>query len=143
MKKYALINDGIITQTIFCQEDELQYYEGDKIECGNDISSSTHYYKDGFKLFPERNNSFTEFDVESEQWVLSGTEQEQNEVALNLLRGKRAKLLLECDWTQVADAPVDKQAWQAYRQALRDLPSNYDTITNINDVEWPVPPQEM
>jgi len=58
------------------------------------------------------------------------------------LRFMRDDLLLKSDWTQVADAPVDKEAWQAYRQALRDLPSNYDTITNINDVEWPVPPQE-
>ena len=30
--------------------------------------------------------------------------------------------LARTDWTQVADAPIDKAAWAAYRQALRDLP---------------------
>jgi len=29
--------------------------------------------------------------------------------------------LAECDWTQVADAPVDKTVWATYRQALRDI----------------------
>lgn len=27
------------------------------------------------------------------------------------------------DWTQVADAVVDKAAWATYRQKLRDLPA--------------------
>lgn len=37
------------------------------------------------------------------------------------VRTKRNKLLAESDWTQVADAPVDKAAWATYRQALRDI----------------------
>jgi hypothetical protein len=32
--------------------------------------------------------------------------------------------LARTDWTQVSDAPVDKEAWATYRQALRDLPSS-------------------
>ena len=31
--------------------------------------------------------------------------------------------LAQSDWTQVADAPVDKVAWATYRQELRDLPA--------------------
>ncbi len=31
--------------------------------------------------------------------------------------------LARTDWTQVADAPVDKSVWATYRQALRDLPA--------------------
>ena len=31
--------------------------------------------------------------------------------------------LARTDWTQVEDSPVDKAAWAAYRQALRDLPA--------------------
>jgi hypothetical protein len=27
------------------------------------------------------------------------------------------------DWTQLPDAPVNKEAWAEYRQALRDLPA--------------------
>lgn len=41
-----------------------------------------------------------------------------------LKRNERNVLLLQSDWTQVADAPVDVQAWAVYRQALRDLPAD-------------------
>lgn len=44
--------------------------------------------------------------------------------------------LAQTDWTQVADAPVDAQAWATYRQALRDLPA---TI-NLADPVLPDPP---
>ena len=37
-------------------------------------------------------------------------------------RAERDRRLAACDWTQVADAPVDRAAWAAYRQALRDVP---------------------
>jgi hypothetical protein len=31
--------------------------------------------------------------------------------------------LVASDWTMHSDAPTDKVAWAAYRQALRDLPA--------------------
>ena len=37
------------------------------------------------------------------------------------IRATRDAKLAECDWTQVADAPVDKTVWATYRQALRDI----------------------
>ena len=40
-------------------------------------------------------------------------------------RTQRDKLLSETDWTQVLDAPIDadtREAYRAYRQALRDIP---------------------
>ena len=40
-------------------------------------------------------------------------------------RSKRDKLLAATDWTQVLDAPIDaetRDAYRAYRQALRDIP---------------------
>ena len=37
------------------------------------------------------------------------------------VRKQRDEKLSECDWTQVADAPVDKAVWATYRQALRDI----------------------
>ena len=42
------------------------------------------------------------------------------------MRAARDRALANSDWTQVADAPVDQEAWATYRQALRDLPSNPD-----------------
>lgn len=55
------------------------------------------------------------------------------------LRMQRNRLLVESDWTQVADAPVNQADWAEYRQALRDLPAN--TIDPENPI-WPIPPNE-
>ena len=48
----------------------------------------------------------------------------------------RNKKLLASDWTQLPDAPVDKEAWAEYRQKLRDLPETTDPL----NVVWPVRP---
>ena len=53
------------------------------------------------------------------------------------VRDDRNKRLTETDWTQVADAPVDKAVWAAYRQALRDVPSQAGFPW---DIQWPVEP---
>ena len=47
-----------------------------------------------------------------------------DEIYLIRMRHWRNSELARTDWTQVADAPVDKAAWATYRQALRDLPSS-------------------
>lgn len=41
------------------------------------------------------------------------------------MRIHRDRLLKESDWTQVADAPVDREAWAIYRQTLRDFPATW------------------
>lgn len=56
-------------------------------------------------------------DLDAERIAQKDAEQAKN------IRENRDKMLFESDWTQVADAPVDKEAWAIYRQALRDLPT--------------------
>ena len=46
-----------------------------------------------------------------------------NEQKWEQIKNWRNYELARTDWTQVADAPVDKAAWATYRQALRDLPA--------------------
>jgi len=53
------------------------------------------------------------------------------------VRGQRDRLLSLSDWTQLADAPVDAAVWSAYRQALRDVPQDFDSP---DLVVWPTPP---
>lgn len=53
------------------------------------------------------------------------------------VRADRNRRLAECDWTQLPDAPVDAQAWAAYRQALRDVTAQAGFPWEIN---WPVAP---
>ena len=62
--------------------------------------------------------------------------QKDAEFAANA-RNQRDTLLTQTDWTQVADAPVDKAAWAAYRQALRDVPQQIGFPTTIT---WPEKP---
>ena len=53
------------------------------------------------------------------------------------VRQQRGEKLKETDWTQVADAPVDKALWAAYRQALRDVTTQEGFPWTIT---WPVEP---
>jgi len=52
-------------------------------------------------------------------------------------RTERNRKLAECDWTQLADATVNKAAWATYRQSLRDVPSQSGFPW---DITWPVEP---
>ena len=54
------------------------------------------------------------------------------------VRTDRNARLADCDWTQVADAPVDKAAWATYRQELRDITSQPGFPWEIT---WPAAPQ--
>jgi hypothetical protein len=49
------------------------------------------------------------------------------------IRNARNQMLKDCDWTQVADAPVDKAFWATYRQALRDITTQTDPF----NIVWP------
>jgi hypothetical protein len=60
----------------------------------------------------------------------------EEDLAINV-RDQRNRLLAGSDWTQVADAPVDKAAWVIYRQALRDMPQQSGFPS---DVIWPTAP---
>ena len=53
------------------------------------------------------------------------------------VRAERDKKLMESDWTQVADAPVDQEAWATYRQALRDIPQQEGFPATV---VWPTQP---
>lgn len=56
------------------------------------------------------------------------------------VRAERNRLLTECDWTMVADAPqtLNFHEWEMYRQRLRDITSFFD---NPKDVIWPNSPE--
>jgi hypothetical protein len=54
------------------------------------------------------------------------------------VRTQRGEKLKETDWTQVADAPVDKAAWATYRQALRDVTAQDGFPWSV---EWPTIPE--
>jgi len=53
------------------------------------------------------------------------------------MRKQRNDKLKDSDWTQVADAPVDKAVWATYRQALRDITAQSGFPW---DITWPDAP---
>jgi hypothetical protein len=53
---------------------------------------------------------------------------------------QRDQLLVDSDWTQFTDSPLDaeqKAAWATYRQALRDVTAQEGFPTSIT---WPTAP---
>lgn len=50
---------------------------------------------------------------------------ETDEGYTQAMRTVRDNLLATSDWTQLPDAPCDRQAWADYRQALRDFPATW------------------
>lgn len=73
-----------------------------------------------------------EWDAEEAEYAAGA-----NDRAAAEIRKERDAKLTESDWTQVADAPVDKTTWATYRQALRDIPSQAGFP---NEVTWPTEP---
>jgi hypothetical protein len=76
----------------------------------------------------------------NEYKVVSGEAIQRTDNILEILRNKRNALLKESDWTQLNDCPLSdtkKAEWQTYRQALRDLPADYQDTDNIDDVVFP------
>lgn len=58
--------------------------------------------------------------------------------AANQIREKRNQLLISSDWTQVTDAPVNKEFWATYRQELRDITTQEGFPFTVT---WPIIPE--
>lgn len=73
------------------------------------------------------------WDWATREWVDARS---TNEVWMEV-RSIRDGLLARSDWTQLPDVPLaTKEAWAAYRQALRDVTLQPDPF----HVTWPTPP---
>lgn len=70
-------------------------------------------------------------DATAEQIAERTDEQASN------IRRQRNRLLSDCDWTQLPDAPVDATSWTTYRQSLRDISSQENFPWNVI---WPEKP---
>ena len=99
-------------------------------------------------LYPGAEWSLSGNDPATLQWFSEGDAPTQAELdaawpavrdarAWAAVRVERDRLLTASDWTQVADAPVDAQAWADYRQTLRDIPQTQD---DPDSIVWPETP---
>ena len=61
----------------------------------------------------------------------------RNQAQASNVRAERDELLLDSDWTQLSDSPVDPLPWRTYRQELRNVPQQTGFPWTI---VWPVAP---
>ena len=99
------------------------------------LPSVSAYYIDGDALTkkpPQPGLNYI-FDYQNKQWVLNS----DASGAMAGVRAERKHLLQASDWTQLPDVPLaTKEAWAAYRQALRDVTLQPDPF----NIVWPTPP---
>lgn len=65
---------------------------------------------------------------------------DENTQKSDSVRRQRNQKLRDCDWTQLADAPLtgtQKAAWVTYRQSLRAIP---EQAQFPNSIVWPTAP---
>jgi hypothetical protein len=79
-----------------------------------------------------------------EQWIENPATPEQiaerTAAKANDVRTDRNQRLADCDWTQLADSPLDpdgKVAWALYRETLRMVPQQAGFPWNV---QWPPVP---
>lgn len=111
MNRYASLANGIVTNVVIA--DESFALANDMVACG-DAAPGWLYAGGVFSAPPP------------DLVVLAAA-----------IRHERNVKLASSDWTQVADAPVDKVAWANYRQALRDLTRQSDFPLFVT---WPTEP---
>lgn len=93
-----------------------------------------------------RKDYTTSAELQNGSWVQTWTAVDisQEELAQRTesrsksVRERRNDLLSNCDWTQIADSPVDSASWAIYRQALRDVPAQEGFPWNVT---WPNQPE--
>lgn len=114
--KYAIIENHKVINTVVCDDPEFANERG-WVQCP-DHAGIDWDYVDG------------QFIDTREPEVISPD--------ADAMRSYRNALLAQSDWTQLPDAPVDRAAWAAYRQALRDVPSQAGFPW---DIQWPTQPE--
>ena len=63
--------------------------------------------------------------------------------AMEDLRAKRDKDLVDSDWTQLGDTTLtndQKQAWMRFRTELRNITDGLTTVDDVNNLDYPDKP---
>jgi hypothetical protein len=76
--------------------------------------------------------------------ILAIIPQVELEIAMETLRAKRNKALVDSDWTILSDVPLNpamRSAWMNYRTLLRNITDNLTTVEDVKAVTLPIPPK--
>ena len=94
------------------------------------------YYKEGeWKVRELKDKEY--YFWKNEKWNVDSTK------LMARIRRERDAKMAGTDISLLPDYPMaaDKLAeWKTYRQALRDVPANNSSVTDLNQVKWPTKP---
>ncbi len=98
----------------------------------------THYYNGtAFIEKAESPSIFHVYNWTTHAWDWSSADFWQK------VRADRDLKLSLSDWTQLPDSPItsEKRAeWVTYRAALRNVPANNSSVTELDNITWPNEP---
>jgi hypothetical protein len=145
MRKYVKLENNIIVSNIVIESNLVAAFP----EFNPDTPELVGF-KEVLDIVPEVTNmqifeqqGYSLKDDGTVSWDYVITDVTQEDLIENLIRRRRSFDLAASDWTQTADAPLTaekKAEWANYRQALRDLPSQYLTLTFDTEIIWPTKP---
>jgi hypothetical protein len=98
---------------------------------GNNINTCEIEWHDGTPPIPK-------------EQILAIIPQVELDIAMETLRAKRNKALVDSDWTILNDVPLNpamRSAWMNYRTLLRNLTDNLTTVEDVKAVTLPIPPK--
>lgn len=134
MQVYQTDENGYFVGETYADPDPLE--SGSWLIPGGCVAVAPPTMSDGQKAKWQSGRWVVEEPVEPEPEPEPTPQEIESQLATKA-RAQRNSLLAQSDWTQVADAPVDKAAWATYRQALRDITEQEGFPEFIN---WPVAP---
>lgn len=135
---YTIYNTttGRIESVVSCPPEmvSLQFDPATHAALEGSFDDSSYYVETGVPVaMPSKPSQHHVFDYTTKQWIDPRTP----ETEWPLVRAERDRRLLASDWTQLPDVPLTtKEAWAAYRQALRDITLQPDPF----NIVWPVAP---
>lgn len=154
MKDFVVCNTSTGEIEIYgrCRDEDLGMQAGPgAIAFESSVTHLTHYY-DGNALVPytkeqsvrktDRPSMWSKWSNELFDWVDTRTQEQIDAAAAGQARGRRNALLAESDWTDTLSTKARLgdalyEAWQDYRQALRDITGQAGFPHQIT---WPVAP---
>jgi|LakMenEpi03Aug12_release.lakeMendotaPanAssembly.Ray.scaffolds.fasta_scaffold262137_4 ribosomal protein S18 acetylase RimI-like enzyme len=106
------------------------------------VLCTKRYYKNNeFKELPEKPSNYHTWDLETEQWQEPENYQQLLfDEAASKVKQERQQLLATTDWTDTVSASTrleNYNAWQFYRQQLRDITTQEGYPFNVI---WPTQP---
>jgi hypothetical protein len=136
--KYTSI-PSILPENISELDNDELFFKISELEVS--ILLNSYYKNNEFKQLPEKPSNYHIWNLETEQWQEPENYQQLlfNEAA-SKVKQERQRLLTATDWTDTVSASTrleNYNAWQFYRQQLRDITTQEGYPFNVI---WPTQP---